>query len=69
MERAVWADLFKAQEMVVFFMHVLLHWFAANENALAVIVTVGVAILLLCCMGCSQCACRDKDEIFRRRQV
>lgn len=36
---------------------------------LAVIVTTGVAILLVCCLGCSKCSCRDKDDIFSRHEV
>jgi len=47
-------------------MHNLIHWFAANGSILAVLVTVGVAVLLVCCLGCSNCPSRDKDELFKR---
>jgi hypothetical protein len=47
----------------------LIHWFRAYENALAVLVTVGVALFLACCLGCSTCPSRDKDDLFRRRKV
>jgi hypothetical protein len=46
-------------------MHTLVHWFVANENLLAVLVTAGVAVLLVCCLGCSGCPSKDKDDIFR----
>jgi hypothetical protein len=55
--------------MVTFLMRVLLHWFVANENALAAMVTAGVGVFLVCCLGCSQCSRRDKDDLFRHRQV
>jgi hypothetical protein len=50
-------------------MRSLVHWFAMNGTALAVLVTVGVAILLVCCLGCSNCPSRDKDDLFRRHEL
>ncbi len=50
-------------------MQSLLHWFVAHESLLAVLVTVGVAVLLVSCLGCSSCPSRDKDDLFRRRNV
>jgi hypothetical protein len=50
-------------------MHSLIHWFVAYENAVAVLVTVGVALLLVCCLGCSSCPSRDKDDVFRHREL
>jgi hypothetical protein len=50
-------------------MQSLLHWFESNANILAVLVTAGVAVLLVCCLGCSDCPKREKDEIFRRRHT
>jgi hypothetical protein len=47
----------------------LIHWFATNGTVLAIVVTVGVAVLLACCLGCSNCGCREKDDIFRRREL
>jgi hypothetical protein len=49
-------------------MHGFLHWFAANGIVCAVVVTAGVAVFLVCTLGCSNCPCRDKDDLFRRRQ-
>jgi hypothetical protein len=50
-------------------MHNLIHWFAANTSILAVLVTVGVAVLLVCCLSCSNCPSRDKDALFRRHEL
>ncbi|HUD14617.1 MAG TPA: hypothetical protein VMQ56_13270 [Terracidiphilus sp.] len=50
-------------------MHHLIHWFTANGSILAVLVTVGVAVLLVCCLGCSNCPSRDKDDLFRRHEL
>ena len=47
----------------------LMHWFVVHASILAVLVTAGVAVLLVCCLGCSRCPSRDKDEIFRRREL
>ena len=46
-------------------MQALIHWFANNGNFVAVLVTVGVAVLLVSCLGCSECPCREKDDLFR----
>jgi hypothetical protein len=50
-------------------MHSLTHWLLANGTLLAIIIAVGVAILLACCLGCSHCPCKEKDELFKRREV
>ncbi|MGA2673810.1 MAG: hypothetical protein ABSE99_11340 [Terracidiphilus sp.] len=50
-------------------MHSLLRWFVANASVLAVLVTVGVAVLLVCCLECLNCPCRDKDDLFRRHEL
>ena len=47
----------------------LIAWFKTAENAVAVLVTVGVAVFLICCLECTNCPSRDKDDLFRRRQV
>jgi hypothetical protein len=47
----------------------LIHWFAAHETVLALLITAGVAILLVCCLQCSHCPCSEKDEIFKRHEV
>jgi hypothetical protein len=50
-------------------MHNLSHWLASNANVLAILVTVGVAVLLVCCLECTSCPCREKDDLFHRREV
>jgi hypothetical protein len=44
----------------------VINWLACDGNALAVLVTAGVALLLVCCLECSNCPSRDKDDIFNR---
>ena len=44
----------------------LIQWFGFDGNALAVTVTVGVAVLLSCCLGCLTSPRRDHDDIFNR---
>jgi hypothetical protein len=50
-------------------MHSLAQWFTVYENAIAILVTVGVALLLVCCLECSECPSRDKDDIFNRHEL
>jgi hypothetical protein len=47
----------------------LTHWIAENGSFLAVLVTVGVAVLLVSCIHCTHCGKREKDEIFTRHEV
>jgi hypothetical protein len=47
----------------------LMNWIAANGSILAVMVTAGVAVLLVSCLGCTHCGGRDKDEFFKRHEV
>lgn len=44
----------------------MLHWLVSNGGVLAVIVTAGIAVLLVCCLECSDCSGREKDELFHR---
>jgi hypothetical protein len=50
-------------------MHTLIHWLYASGNIVAVVITAGVAVLLVCCLSCAKCGCREKDEIFSRHEV
>jgi hypothetical protein len=45
-------------------MQTITHWLTANESILAVLVTVGVAVLLVCCLECTKCGSREKDDLF-----
>jgi hypothetical protein len=47
----------------------MIHWLAANGSMLAVLITVGVAVLIACCLECSNCGCREKDNLFNRHEV
>lgn len=60
---------FRNCRRVTFTMQGLIHWFTANANALAVLAAVGVALLLVCCLECSNCSRREKDEIFHKREL
>ena len=51
------------------YMNGFVHWLVANGGVLAVVVTAGVAILLVCCLECSDCSCREKDDLFKRHEV
>jgi len=50
-------------------MHNVWQWLVTSGSLLALVVTAGVAVLLVCCLGCAKCPCREKDEMFRRREV
>jgi hypothetical protein len=28
-----------------------------------------VAVLVVCCLECTKCGCREKDDLFHRREV
>ena len=36
-------------------MNSLIHWFTVDGNAISVLVTMGIAVLLVCCLECSNC--------------
>jgi hypothetical protein len=50
-------------------MHGFIHWFATHETVLAILITAAVALLLVCCLECSNCGCREKDDIFTHHEV
>ncbi len=47
----------------------LAHWLAVNGSVLAVLVTVGVAVLLVCCLECTKCGRREKDDLFKHHEL
>ena len=47
----------------------LIQWFTVYENAIAILVTLGVSLLVVCCLECMTSPPRDKDEIFNRHTV
>jgi hypothetical protein len=50
-------------------MHSVVHWLLTNGSVVAVLVTVCVALLLACCLGCSNCGAREKDSLFGRHEM
>lgn len=47
----------------------MIHWLMSYASLLAVLVTLGVAILLMCCLECTKCPGRDKDDIFKHHEM
>jgi len=47
----------------------LIHWLSVHEEVLAVLASVGVALLLVCCLECVTAPSRDKDDIFNRHAL
>jgi len=47
----------------------LAHWLAVNGSVFAVLVTVGVGVLLVCCLECTKCDRREKDDLFRHHEI
>lgn len=47
----------------------MLHWLSTYAGVLAVVVTAGVAVLLICCLECSNCGGREKDDLFHRHEM
>jgi hypothetical protein len=47
----------------------LVQWFTIPGNALAVLVTAGVAVFLVCCLECATSPKRDEDDIFSRHAM
>ena len=50
-------------------MHNLFQWISSYASVLAILVTLGVAVLLVCCLECTHCPNRDKDDIFSRHEM
>jgi len=49
-------------------MQTITHWLTANESILALLVTVGVAVLLVGCLACTKCGSCEKDDLFDRHE-
>lgn len=50
-------------------MHNWIHWLLDNGGVFAILVTAGVGVLLVCCLECSNCSCREKDDIFNHHEI
>jgi hypothetical protein len=46
-----------------------MHWILVSGSLVALVVTIGVAVLLVCCLSCARCPLKEKDELFKRREV
>jgi len=47
----------------------MMQWLAIHGSVLAVLITAGVAVFLVCCLECSNCSCREKDDLFHRHEM
>ena len=47
----------------------MMHWFHLHGNILAVLVTIGVAILVVCSLECVKCPKCEKDDLFRKHNL
>jgi hypothetical protein len=47
----------------------LMNWIYAHGNMLAVIATIGVAVLVVCCLECVKCPKCEKDDLFRKHSL
>ncbi len=45
------------------------NWLTANESTLAVLVTLGVAVLVVCGLECTKCGRKDDDDLFHHHEV
>lgn len=50
-------------------MHSVVNWFSTGATIIALVITAAVAIFLVCCMECTKCPKKDKDEIFTRHEL
>jgi hypothetical protein len=50
-------------------MHSLTHSLFTFGTLIALLITAGVGVLLFCCLSCSNCGCKEKDELFRRKSA
>jgi hypothetical protein len=44
----------------------LVHLSHLSSYLPAILITLGVATLIACAVGCHSCPCKEKDELFRR---
>ncbi|HEV2323510.1 MAG TPA: hypothetical protein VGS10_06130 [Terracidiphilus sp.] len=45
------------------------HWFSTGATIIALVITAAVAIFLVCCLECTKCPKKEKDEIFNRHEL
>jgi hypothetical protein len=47
----------------------MMHWVYLHGNILAVLVTIAVAILVVCSLECVKCPKSEKDDLFRKHNL
>jgi hypothetical protein len=47
----------------------IIHWFMVNASVLSVLVTVAITVLLVCCLKCSDCSHRERDDLFTKHSA
>ncbi len=50
-------------------MHSLIHTLFSASFLLAGVITLGVGVLLFCCVGCTRCPGKEQDDLFRHRSA
>lgn len=50
-------------------MHSLAQWFSTGATIIALVITAAVAIFLVCCLECTKCSNKEKDDIFNRHEL
>lgn len=50
-------------------MHTMTEWFTTGATIIALVITAAVAIFLVCCVECTKCPKKEKDEIFTRHEL
>lgn len=50
-------------------MHSLIHTLFSAGFLLAGVITLGVGVLLFCCVGCTRCPGKEQDDLFRHRSA
>jgi hypothetical protein len=45
------------------------HWILVSGSLVALVITLGVAVLIVCCLSCARCPLKEKDDLFKRGEV
>ena len=58
-----------AKEVKAANMHSLIHTLFSASFLFAALITLGVGVLLFCCVGCTRCPGKEEDDLFRHRSA
>jgi len=50
-------------------MYGMAQWFTTGATLIALVITVAVGIFLVCCIECTKCPKKEKDDIFNRHEL